>query len=810
MTLRPVAVVGGCYPDEDSAQSAQEAINWLPVRSERPGGRTEWLLRHPPGLFRLGQVGNGPHRGARDVEGKFFVVSDAGLYQVRNDFSVKYLGAIPGVGLVTMTHNQHGDGNEVIIGTGSAGYVYDTVTETLTRITDTAFRGLISSGYLGQYIVGIAQGGSFWFHSDLAEATVYSTLDRYEAESDPDALVGLLPLHGELLVMGKKTGEVFVNQPTSSAAFQRAPGILIEHGLAAPHALVKIDSAAAWMGDDKVAYLWRGNAPERISTDGLEAAWASCDPRKCFAFTYEDRGHAIVYFTFKDGKTWGYDIASRSWHRRESFGLDRWRVNTLTKWNGRWYAGDYANGNLYLLDWDYVGESVNPLTGLKYPMVRRRITGVAHADQNRLTIDELELVLSSGVASKTPDVTALWAAITVSPAMADAEKEDVVSHQYVQSGGILPGVFSISAGSLPDGLSMDADGLVTGTLTTSGTYRFTVRFTDVNGHTGDLREEVVVTARYPVLLSGLSRWRGTVAAPVAWTNHAVYVDDDANGTPKATASFSGRYLLASTADGDTAPTLFEFVDGDYVALVITGTALPSGWLSACFSPDEEWCFITAANDIYAYQQVGAGFTYRATFATGKATAYGSIACSDDFRIARCSSTKRVSVWQFDTAAYGFTLLGESTATVSAGQEERNLDWHPEGRYLAGGNATQGTSVYDSNSYPMSAVNSASNSTCGVFWNPDGTYLYTVAFSGPVRAYTWNGSALTSVATLAFGNASNAASINSARTHIACNGNTNEIRVFAVSSATITDSGNIDTGATTPDGMALLTNLTSGG
>ncbi|MRU32208.1 hypothetical protein FGX02_00275, partial [Xylella fastidiosa subsp. multiplex] len=78
-------------------------------------------------------------------------------------------------------------------------------------------------------------------------------------------------------------------------------------------------------------------------------AITACNHEEAFAFTFDDRGHQVHYLTFPDGMTWGFDIATREWHRRESCGVSRWRMNACVRWAADWVAGDFANGKLYTL-----------------------------------------------------------------------------------------------------------------------------------------------------------------------------------------------------------------------------------------------------------------------------------------------------------------------------------------------------------------------------------------------------------------------------------------------------------------------------
>lgn len=50
--------------------------------------------------------------------------------------------------------------------------------------------------------------------------------------------------------------------------------------------------------------------------------------------------------------------------------------------------------------------------------------------------------------------------------------------QFTADGGTAPYTFEITSGDLPDGLTMDGDGLISGTPTESGSFSITVTVTD--------------------------------------------------------------------------------------------------------------------------------------------------------------------------------------------------------------------------------------------------------------------------------------------------------------------------------------------
>lgn len=68
------------------------------------------------------------------------------------------------------------------------------------------------------------------------------------------------------------------------------------------------------------------------------------------------------------------------------------------------------------------------------------------------------------------------------------------AHSFLASSGTAPYVFSISAGALPTGLSMDALGNVTGTPSAAGQYIFTVQIVDSTPRTATVQCSIQIAA----------------------------------------------------------------------------------------------------------------------------------------------------------------------------------------------------------------------------------------------------------------------------------------------------------------------------
>jgi hypothetical protein len=113
--------------------------------------------------------------------------------------------------------------------------------------------------------------------------------------------------------------------------------------------------------------------------------------------------------------------------------------------------------------------------------------------------------------SQNYTLNATCSTITLSPSSLSAAKTGTAYNQTITaSGGNTPYTYSISSGSLPDGLSLSSSGIITGTPTSTTTSSFIIRATDSGGCTG--------TRAYSLTPSCASISISTSSLPFAYIN----------------------------------------------------------------------------------------------------------------------------------------------------------------------------------------------------------------------------------------------------------------------------------------------------
>jgi PKD repeat protein len=144
--------------------------------------------------------------------------------------------------------------------------------------------------------------------------------------------------------------------------------------------------------------------------------------------------------------------------------------------------------------WDFTNDSVNEST-IQHPSYGYLTPGIYSV---KLTVTN---VAGSNTSILTDYITVTTPAITLTPASLTAVFVDIPYNQAITaSGGTAPYTYSVTSGSLPDGLTLSAGGTISGTPTTPGTFGFTINATDANTFNGSGIYSLTINPRPTITL----------------------------------------------------------------------------------------------------------------------------------------------------------------------------------------------------------------------------------------------------------------------------------------------------------------------
>ncbi|MEB1550168.1 putative Ig domain-containing protein [Xanthomonas campestris pv. campestris] len=202
---------------------------------------------------------------------------------------------------------------------------------------------------------------------------------------------------------------------------------------------------------------------------------------------------------------------------------------------------------------------------------------------------------TSGTASQATQsyaVTIAAPTIVVAPsALPTATRGTAYSQTLSASGGTAPYTYTLSAGSLPAGLTLASNGTLSGTATTEGSFTVTVRATDAGNFTGDQAYSLTVAApnlALPAsnLPAGTAGQAYTAAISPATGGTAPYsyaltagalpsgvVLDAATGALSGTPTVSGTFNFTLTVT-DSTPSPAAQASQSYTLSIAGATLVP--------------------------------------------------------------------------------------------------------------------------------------------------------------------------------------------------------------------------------------------
>jgi hypothetical protein len=351
-----IPILSGVYSQRGPDFEASYPLNLVPnfQKTSISGG----YLRSAPGIDTFA-IGAGTDRGGYNWNDTLYRVSGTKLISVSSTGIVTIVGDVGGSTRVTLTSSF----DRLAIASNEQLWYYNGTT--LSQVTDTDLGVCLDIVWQDGYF--ISTDGTSIVLTDLNDPTSVNPLAYGSAEADPDSILGLLTIRGELYVLGQRTIEVFYNTGVVTDAapdpFARQRGAQIDKGIVGTHAKTLFLDTFAFCGagrnEQPKIYVAGQGVATPISTRGIERILgdlSSADLATIVLETRNSEGSNTLYVHLPD-QTLCYDHeASQAaeepiWYRLASgvYGNQAYRARNFTYAYGQWHCGDIESSNLGVL-----------------------------------------------------------------------------------------------------------------------------------------------------------------------------------------------------------------------------------------------------------------------------------------------------------------------------------------------------------------------------------------------------------------------------------------------------------------------------
>lgn len=218
-------------------------------------------------------------------------------------------------------------------------------------------------------------GAGSGFAYPLTTAGAFNSLDVGTLSGGAGNVVSLIVAHRNIVIVKDNTAEFWYDTGSPDFVYGPAPGIIVEHGIAAKYSLCSYDGSAFWLGRDKagnvIVFQCQPYDAKRISTHAIENEWSGYPTvTDAVGFIYQNEGHAFYCLSFPTAdKTWVFDLATRDWHERawiDQNGQEhRMRAGLGCNAFGQNVVGDWETGALYLFDPKTANDNGQPIKRLR-------------------------------------------------------------------------------------------------------------------------------------------------------------------------------------------------------------------------------------------------------------------------------------------------------------------------------------------------------------------------------------------------------------------------------------------------------------
>lgn len=348
MTAVPLAVSSS--PGVKPQEGAGRLKNAYAEKTEQ-GARAPILIRRSAGLSTVNELDDINCRGLLALSTSMIDVREGQVYGVSRSalgiYTSTALGALSGTGPVTLARNAKSPTPDIVCVTEENGAFVLSLSAAPVEYPDVDLPFANSVSILNGKFLFTTRAGIIWA-SGLNTTAVASNAFA-EAESRPDGLWRGVAFRGEFFAFGDESCDVYGD--VAASPFPLEFKVTIPRGICGTHAIAGFEegwsNVLCWVSDDDVVYQLNGYSSDPISNAAVSRAIAgSADKTALRASVYMAGGNAFWVLTDPGVWTWEYNLRTKAWNERESFGLSGWRIGSTCRAFERWLGGDRLNGNL--------------------------------------------------------------------------------------------------------------------------------------------------------------------------------------------------------------------------------------------------------------------------------------------------------------------------------------------------------------------------------------------------------------------------------------------------------------------------------
>lgn len=367
--------------------------------------KTPVTLLGSPGLKLFADTGTDPVLQKIEINNADYAVTKGGIYRIFPDGGEFKLGIFVLDPLCSIASN----GIHIVVTDGKRIFAYEIQPDEQARYDTQApfvdfaeeltnepnYYPASTVTFIDQMFVFNRDDSNQFYNTGLLNLTV-NVAAFTSAESNPDNTTAVINNQQQILVVGRKTFEVFYNSGTGESPFVRVQGAVGDHGTLSPYTLKTMRNSAFWLDQNGTVVQLNGYQPRPISTHAIEDEIAKRDKATAFSYCYSENGHDYYVLTIGNF-TAVFDLATGLWHQREDLFYGRHRSNCHSLAYGKNLVGSFLDGKIYEMSRSFYDNDGDPLVAkLIPPALETAFQMVSHSS--------VELDIDVGFATATcPD-----------------------------------------------------------------------------------------------------------------------------------------------------------------------------------------------------------------------------------------------------------------------------------------------------------------------------------------------------------------------------------------------------------------------